>query len=326
MKKVIYLLISILVLTGCGKKEVIQVDVEPVIKEEETLKIMDPNSKTRPIGIMINNHPAARPYHAGLQDSYLIYEVIVEGGFTRFLALFKDQDTSKIGSVRSARHYFLDYALENDAIYVHFGGSERALTEVGTLNMSNINFITSPGSFRDKTMNTAFEHTAFTKMEDLNKVIKNRGFRTESEVKLLNYSIDEVELKDSFDANKINFEYSSVVKNEYNYNSNKKVYERKVNNVDHKDFITKEIYTFKNIIIYKSENFRMDSYGRQDLKNIGKTEGYFITNGKAVKIDIEKKTRKGQTTYKYKDGSDVVLNDGNTFIQIIPISKTININ
>ena len=36
-------------------------------------------------------------------------------------ALFKGQDLDKIGPVRSARHYFIDYAMENDAIYVHFG-------------------------------------------------------------------------------------------------------------------------------------------------------------------------------------------------------------
>lgn len=64
---------------------------------------------------MINNISVARPLQSGLQDAYLMYEIIVEGGITRYMALFMDQNTTRIGSIRSARHYFLDYALENDA-------------------------------------------------------------------------------------------------------------------------------------------------------------------------------------------------------------------
>ena len=40
-------------------------------------------------------------------------------------ALFKSENVDVVGPVRSARHYFLDYALENDAIYVHFGWSPK---------------------------------------------------------------------------------------------------------------------------------------------------------------------------------------------------------
>lgn len=55
---------------------------------------------------MINNISVARPLQSGLQDAYLMYEIIVEGGISRYLALFIDQSTERIGSIRSARHYF----------------------------------------------------------------------------------------------------------------------------------------------------------------------------------------------------------------------------
>ena len=94
-------------------------EVVPNEPEEKTLQIVDTNSTSRPYAVMINNINVARPLQSGLQDAYIIYEIIVEGGITRYMALFLDQDTERIGSIRSARHYFLDYALENDAIYVH---------------------------------------------------------------------------------------------------------------------------------------------------------------------------------------------------------------
>ena len=77
---------------------------------------------------------------------------------------------------------------------------------------------------------------------------------------------------------------------------------------------------YKNIIIEKVENSSLDSYGRQDLDTTGDGEGYYITNGYALPITWEKDDRNSKTIYKYLDGSKVEVNDGNTFIQIIPIT------
>ena len=77
--------------------------------------------------------------HAGLQDSYVNYEIIVEGGLTRIMALFKDKEVGIVGPVRSARNYFLDYALEHDAVYAHFGWSPNAEADIKELQVQNIN-------------------------------------------------------------------------------------------------------------------------------------------------------------------------------------------
>ena len=73
---------------------------EPTGVEEKKLQIVDENSTSRPYAIMINNINVARPLQSGLQDAYIIYEIIVEGGITRYMALFMDQDTERIGSIR----------------------------------------------------------------------------------------------------------------------------------------------------------------------------------------------------------------------------------
>lgn len=62
---------------------------------EKTLKIVDVNSTSRPYAVMINNNHAAWP-QCGVQDAYLVYEIIAEGGITRMMAVYKDQDTAKI--------------------------------------------------------------------------------------------------------------------------------------------------------------------------------------------------------------------------------------
>ncbi len=83
------------------------------------------------VGIMIENHEDARPYHAGLQGAVLVEEFYVEGYITRFLALFEvDRLPKSIGPVRSLRPYFIDAMLPWTHLVLHAGGSPEALARV----------------------------------------------------------------------------------------------------------------------------------------------------------------------------------------------------
>ena len=65
----------------------------------------------------------------------------------------------------------------------------------------------------------------------------------------------------------------------------------------------------------------LDAYKRQTIENIGSGEGYYITNGYMVPITWEKSSRSSKTIYKYTDGTELKVNDGNTHIEIHPISE-----
>jgi len=299
----------------------------PVKEEVKELNIIDLKSNSRPYAVMINNLAAARKYHSGLSDAYVVYEMLVEGGITRLLALFKDADTSRIGSVRSSRHYYLDYALEHDAIYVHFGWSPAAQSDITTLGINNINGLYDSAFWRDTSLDIDYEHTAYTNIEKIESSAKSKGYRmTTNKDTLLNYSVDAVDLSlnaDRLDANKVDIKYSSYTTTNYVYNEEEKLYYRSVNGSSHKDYITKEQYTAKNIIItyVDSSGISGDSKGRLNLKNIGSGDGYYITNGYAIPITWSKNTRKGETVYKTKDGKEILVNDGNTYIQIAPLNS-----
>lgn len=318
-------------LCGCGKKLQEQEENTQPKEPEKKLKIVDLNSKSRPYAVMINNNHAAWP-QAGLQDAYIVYEIVVEGGITRMMALYKDADTAKIGSIRSSRHYFLDYALENDAIYVHFGWSPKAQSDISSLRVNNINGLYDSCFWRDKTLKRAYEHTAFTNIEKLKETTKKKGYRTETNKDLLlNYSVDELDLsgkEGAIPANNVNIKYSNYHTTSYQYDSENKVYKRTMSGVPNTDLDTKIQYTAKNIITYKVEDTALvdtENKGRRDLKNIGSGEGYYITDGYAIPITWEKSSRNSQTIYKYKDGSEIVVNDGNTFIQIQPLNQSLTI-
>ncbi len=296
------------------------------------VQIVDVNSKSRPIGVMINNIGAARPYHTGLQEAYLVYEIVVEGGITRYLALYKDNFPETVGSVRSARHYFLDYVMENDAFYVHWGWSPQAQSDIKSLGIDNLNGLSmgAPYFFR-KNLNVSSEHTGFTNLAEMKKYVESKDYELEtSRGLLLDYSATSVSLGESAtDATKVNLKYSEYFVTNYVYDSSTNVYKQYVNDKEHKDYETGKQYTVKNIIAYQvgNNNISGDSKGRQDLDNIGTGEGYYMTEGKVIPITWEKKTRKSKTIYKNKEtGEKIKVNDGNTWIHIVPNTGNIEIS
>ncbi len=303
--------------------------------EEPKVQIVDVNSKSRPYAVMINNIGAARPYHIGLQDAYLVYEIIVEGGITRYLALFKDNLPEMVGSVRSARHYYLDYVLENDAYYIHWGWSPQAKSDISSLKINNLNGLSSgsPYFFRKKySASLGSEHTGYANLKEMTELVEKKNYRTETnKALLLKYSAKNIDLSDKDDvqeATNIDLKYSNSYITNYVYDSDNKVYKQFVNDKEHIDYDTTKQYTVKNIITYQVSNKSIsgDDKGRQDIDNIGDGEGYYITEGKAVPITWEKSSRSAQTIYKYKDGTKLTVNDGNTWIHIVPTSGDIGIS
>lgn len=295
------------------------------------LKIVDENSTSRPYAVMINNINVARPLQSGLQDAYIMYEIIVEGGITRYMALFMDQTTQRIGSIRSARHYFIDYALENDAIYVHHGQSPQAQRDFSALGVDRTVVDNSKTGWRDNSLNVSSEHTLFTSIEKLNNGLGNKRTTRNGNL-LLNYSIDEIDLSTmdgSTKADNVSIKYSSGMTSSYKYDEANKYYLRSVNGKAHVDYVTKEQYHFKNIITYQVKNYTLndgENKGRQDIENVGSGNGYFITGGYSVPIKWSKSSRKAQTKYYFANGEELKVNDGNTFIQIQPLGETLTIN
>lgn len=294
------------------------------------LNIVNEESKSRPYAVMINNVEGARKLQSGLQDAYMVYELMVEGGITRYLALFLDQTTERIGSIRSARHYYLDYALENDAIYVHHGYSPQAREDWSKLGVDRIEVNESTTGWRDKSASKTYEFTLFTNIEKLGKGIRSKRTERNKDL-LLNYSVDNIDISQmegAIPANKIDIKYSSNTTTNYKYDTDNNIYLRSVNNKSQNDYVTGKQLTVKNIIVYKVKysNIQGDDKGRQTIDNVGNGTGYYISNGYAVPITWKKDSRSSATIYKYNNGKEIQVNDGNTFIQIMPDNQTLAIS
>ncbi len=318
---------------------------EPLVVPEKKVQIY--SGTDRPIAVMIDNHSGAWP-QANLNKAYIVYEIVVEGGETRLMAVFKGQNLEKIGPVRSSRHYFLDYALENDAIYVHHGWSPQAQSDIPKLGVNNINGIQESSKNFWRVKDKSAPHNLFTNTQAILEIAQRKGYKTTSEKEsILNYVADEFDLSEKYetttdenventttkietlDATTVTIPHSQLQTVKYEYNAETKTYTRYARGKLQKDYITGDPVTTKNIIITKCNNYTLttdtEGKGRQGLNNIGTFDGYYITNGKAIPIKCTKSARNTQTVYKDLDGNEIEVNDGNTFINICPVDAKVKI-
>lgn len=299
---------------------------ETVAAEEKTVQVFSGND--RPFAVMIDNHSDAWS-QAGLNQAYMVYEIIVEGGETRLMALFKGVDLDKIGPVRSARHYFIDYAMENDAIYVHFGQSPQAQSDIKKYDIDDINGIAEDGTTFWRVKDKYAPHNAVTSTEKLLESAKSKNYRTTStEGSVLNYVVDEVNLEEGLVADKVTIPHSDLQTVTYEYDEENKVYVRYARGEEQTDWDTDEAITTKNIIITFCNNYTLtdsENKGRQGLKNIGTFDGYYITNGRAIQIQCIKNARDEKTIYQDMNGNVIQVNDGNTFVNICPTNADVEI-
>lgn len=314
------------------KKETAKTEEE---KKESNIKIF--NGDERPIAFMIDNNTNAQP-QASLNSTYMVYEIIVEGNESRLMALFKGQNCDSVGPIRSSRHYFLDYAMENDAIYAHLGMSPQADEQMKTFGINNINGQAyDTGAARTVTSlywratHKKAPHNAYTNIPSIKQIAQSKGYSlTSDQESVLNYVEKEVVLdgENAQVANTITIPYSSGHKVRYEYDEETGRYTRYSKGRLMKDEVTGEKVTTKNIIVTFAENYTLDdgeNKGRQDVVTVGSLDGYYITNGKAIKIKCNKESRSAQTQYVDLEGNEIEVNDGNTWVNICPIDANVTI-
>ncbi len=337
--KLFIILLCITLVSGCGAKT----PAEPALVENKTLPetATDPsfaeienffntyvNTNERPVAVMVDNDDKnARP-HAGLEDAYLIYEMVVEGGATRFLALFRGTATEKIGPVRSSRHYFLDYAMENDAIYTHFGWSPRAITDISAFGIDKINGIlgTDESIFWREQKYKGDWHSAYTSIEKIRAMAKQKGYPTETDHKNgMKYSNEYINLPSENSAKTVRLVYSGGYNTGYAYNAVKNIYQKTINGVPHTLQSGKTVEAKNILIVLVRDSSLGDGTARRNINTTGGGKGYYITNGAFEEITWSKPSRSANTTYKKTDGSDLLVNPGKTIINLISPSAKITI-
>ena len=277
---------------------------------------------TRPVAVMINNIRNAVPQD-GLSDADLIYEAETEGGITRLLAVYKDwSNLSQIGPVRSAREYYLDFAMPLDAIFVHIGKSVTASEKMQSIGIDNLdgNFL-SGYFFTDRTLAAqrgGQEHATFITGEELKKLIADKieDTSTDKQDPVFNFSEYKV-VPGDVAAGTISVRFSGYLTGTFQYQPKTGTYTRSAFGTTLSDRANGETLAVDNVLILYATGSQHPTYPILKTFTLDSGTGYYASRGMAQPITWTK----GGTDEPFKlydtSGEELQINTGKTWICVV---------
>jgi hypothetical protein len=308
-------------------------------------------SARRPLAVMIENSPDARP-HSGLSSADLVFEAVAEGGVTRFMALYycdaQRRDVT-IAPVRSARSYFVDWASGfNRPLYAHVGGANLpgpadALGQISQygwslendLNQFSIGYPTFVRNNNRLDRQVATEHTMESSSEKLWAVAEERGWTNMSpELKIGRLTIPAADWLEGFEpptfaddpadsgtTTSISYDFWSGYDQfavAWNYDAASRTYLRNTAGSAQIDLNNQEQVAAKTVVVLLTdEKGPIDELKHMLYRTTGTGEALIFSNGNFESVTWSKKTREDELRFIAKGGKEYAFARGPIWISVL---------
>jgi hypothetical protein len=267
-----------------------------------------------PIAIMIDNAYDIRPQH-GLAKADIIYEALAEGNITRLMAIFDSrQDIDKIGPVRSARNYYMDWAEEYGGVYIHVGGSPQALGIINTYDFVNIDQIGAGEIYFWRDENLWAPHNVFTSDSNWLRV----GEIKEVDNIDSNVSWNFVAVDDNAQYPlplNFNLDFSAAYRVDWRFNAKLLAYQRWQTD-DKFLYDNGEQARADNIIVQIVSARIVDAKERRTMDN--KTDGQAFIFNKLGMVEGQWRYENNRTRFFDSEGNEFKLVPGKTWVEVLP--------
>ena len=279
------------------------------------IEVSSEEATTRPVtAIMLENSPDARP-QSGIKDAEVVYEAIAEGGITRFMALYQQNEPSVVGPVRSLRTYFVDWLAPYNPSIAHVGGSKAALDEVRNGSYRDIDQFFNGATYWRATDRYA-PHNVYTSFDRINALNKKRDY-TSSEFTGFTHADGKPHPEPN--ATKINVKVSSPTYNSsYVYDAKSNTYARSQGGEKHVDREDGQIAPSVVIGMNVTMQRVMEDGYREKITTVGTGTATLFQNGTAKEITWQKENRASQIVFTDESGKEVALNRGQVWITAVP--------
>ena len=283
----------------------------------------------RPIAVMLNNLRKALP-QLGVSKADVIYEIAAEGGITRMLAVFQDlEGVGDLGSVRSARDYYVSLAVGHDAIYVHAGGSPQAYGAFSSWGVSNIDFVNGPYGnmcWRDpeRRKTAGLEHSLLTSSEKVLEQMPSRFAREHDDGYEVGWTFSETAPAGGQAAEKLTVPFSSYKTGHFTYDAQLGQYliEQHINgdDVPYVDGNVDQAVAVSNVLVLYTDvsTVKGDDKGRLEVRTTGTGEGLLLRDGRVYQITWQRDSR--NVCFSFLDkatGNPIPLAVGHSYINIV---------
>ena len=285
----------------------------------------------KPVAIMLNNIKAAQPQQGNSQAD-IIYEVLAEGGITRMLGLYQDvSQLGVVGSIRSARLYYLELALGHDAVFVHAGGSPEFYEKSKEWKLDTVDGVNGYYAYastklfwRDKKRvpgkNFDYEHSMVTSGEKLTDILTKRNLLTDhadTYTYEMSFTADGTPTGGQSAAT-ITVPFTSGGKTTvFRYDTASGVYKAEQYGSAYIDGNDGTQISATNVLVLQTTCTVLDSAGRLRV-DLSSGNGWYACGGKYISITWEKGERGQQLRYFTADGTPLTLGQGKSYVCIIP--------
>jgi hypothetical protein len=285
------------------------------------------HANRRPLAVMVENHPDARP-QSGLSRASVVIEAITEGGITRFAALYGPTDAEKIGPVRSARPYFVEYVSGWQALYAHAGGSQGGLTLIPRAPIVDLPHNQS-AFYREPRPGIASEHTLFTSSDRLYEYAKQKKASLTDDYQPWTFADDpDTSARGTSQHATIDFS-SPAYKVDWSYDQSTDQYLRMLAGAPHTDAVTSQQLDAETVVLltvtrHNDPNANQGK-GEWTYDTIGAGPAKLLVHGRLVEGTWKKPALGAMLEFIGGDGKTVPLGRGRTWIEIVPPDVSVTI-
>lgn len=294
------------------------------------LPISPQQALAHPIAVMIDDLYPARP-QAGFSDASVVWQAPAEGGIPRYMLVFQEGLPKDVGPVRSARYYFIAWAAEWHALYVHAGGSPQALSTLysqgsGQLVYNADQFANGPYFRRVSTRYPP--HNLYTTGAQLRQLATKLGATAPPPAAAWRFGPDAPlaarplggSIEVDYPANRIIYRYDQATNS----------YDRYVSGgVLQIDPGSNAVVAPKNVIVMRMVfgplNDGEPLKGRLEANVVGSGTAWIATGGITIKGTWRKTSLTAPTLFYDASGNEVVLTAGQTFIQVMETTDPVKI-
>ncbi len=286
----------------------------------------------RPIAAMVDNEKTALP-HYGVSKADVVYEMtnsLANDGITRLMVLVKDwEKIEQLGSIRSTRPTNLVIAPEWNAVVCHDGGPFYIDDYLAKPFVDNFS-----GTFSRVDNGKSREFTEYICPGDLDKNFESKSnvSRTYNEYYSggphYQFVSSDSEINDLSGAPSV--KDCTRVELPFKHNGSKLEYDPASQRYMYSEYGMKhtdpgnndEQLGFTNVLLQNARYVKFDDNGYMMFHAIDyQRDGWFITQGKAIPVTWSKEDEVSPTRYYDKDGNEIVLNTGKTYVALIPDDK-----
>lgn len=287
------------------------------------LPIDQAKTDNRPVAVMINNIDFAQPL-MGVSKADVMYECLVEGAITRIMACFKDPtDVPEIGSVRSARTYYIRIAQGMDAIFCHSGSSTtaRELLSAGVVDSFDLG---EDMMWRDQWRmdNMGYEHSVLSSGELLENGIADYGVRRTYEggsPETQQFSQTDSQVLSGENCSFLSATFSSYKDTTFTYDAQEQTYLVGQFGEAQMDGTYGVQNARKNVLVLFIPTYSPDGDILQHMDLIGSGGGYYASQGKVIPIIWHKDSDDTPFYYTTESGEQLIMTPGNSYVCCIPM-------